>query len=184
MSRVANRVISRVSGVKLHDYGCSLKAYRRDVLASVRLYGEMHRFIPIYASWSGARVTEVPVNHHPRRHGTSNYGMERIFKVALDLVVVQFMSHYATKPIYIFGGFGLLSIFVSFLCGLWALYLKFVLGTSFISTPVPLLVVMTFITGAMSILMGLLAEIIMRVYYESQGKPSYLVKHTRNLDRS
>jgi hypothetical protein len=100
----------------------------------------------------------------------------------LDLMVVQFLARYATKPIYVFGGFGLLSILVSFLCGIWALYLKFVLGTSFISTPVPLLVVMTFITGIMSILMGLLAEIVMRVYYEAQGKASYLVGETRNLD--
>jgi len=183
VSRVANRIISRLSGVKLHDYGCTLKAYRRDVVSATRLYGEMHRFIPVYASWAGARVTEVPVEHHPRRHGRSNYGMERIVKVLLDLVVVQFMARYATKPIYVFGGFGLFSLGLSLASGVWALYLKFGLGTSFISTPVPLLVVMTFVTGIMSILMGLLAEIVMRVYYESQGKPSYMVGETRNLER-
>ena len=181
-SRIANWVISRVSGVRLHDFGCTLKAYRRDVLSSTRLYGEMHRFIPIYATWEGAKVAEVHVNHHPRRHGKSSYGMERIFKVLLDLIVVQFLAHYATRPIYVFGGFGILSLVISFVCGLWALYLKFWGGKDFVETPVPLLVVMAFITGFICILMGLMAEINMRVYYEAQGKASYLVKRTMNLD--
>ncbi len=182
VSRVANWVISRVSGVRLHDFGCTLKAYRRDVLSTTRLYGEMHRFIPIYATWEGAKVAEVRVNHRPRRQGKSNYGMERILKVMLDLIVVQFLAHYATRPIYVFGGFGLLSLLVSFVAGLWTLYLKFWGGKDFVSTPVPLLLVMAFITGVMCILMGLMAEINMRVYYEAQGKASYLVKRTINLD--
>ncbi len=181
-SRVANWVISRVSGVRLHDFGCTLKAYRRDVLSSTRLYGEMHRFIPIYATWEGAKVAEVQVNHHPRRHGKSSYGMERIVKVMLDLIVVQFLAHYSTRPIYVFGGFGLLSLAISFASGLWALYLKFWGGKDFVETPVPLFVVMAFITGIICILMGLLAEINMRVYCEAQGKASYLVKRTMNLD--
>jgi len=180
-SRAANWLISRISGVRLHDYGCSLKAYRRDVLKGVRLYGEMHRFIPIYASWQGGRVTEIPVNHFARVHGHSKYGLERIIKVVLDLIVVKFLANYANKPIYVFGGFGLLSVAVSLLSGIAALYLKFVEHVSFISTPLPLLVVLAFITGVMSILMGLIAEIIMRTYYESQGKQVYLVKETINL---
>ncbi len=182
-SRVANWLISRISGVPLHDYGCSLKAYRRDVLTGVKLYGEMHRFIPIYASWQGGRVTEITVNHFPRLHGHSKYGLERVVKVVLDLIVVKFLANYANKPIYVFGGFGLVSVAVSLLSGLTALYLKFVEHVSFISTPLPLLVVLAFITGVMSILMGLIAEIIMRTYYESQGKQVYLVKETINLDR-
>lgn len=181
-SRVANRIISRISGVHLHDYGCSLKAYRREVIKGVRLYGEMHRFIPIYASWQGAKVTEIPVQHHARMHGVSKYGMERIVKVVLDLIVVKFMADFANKPIYIFGGFGVLSILLSGVAGLVALYLKFVHGTPFILTPLPLLTVLTFITGVMSILMGLLAEIMMRTYHESQNKPVYLVKNTINVD--
>jgi len=180
-SRVANWLISRISGVHLHDYGCSLKAYKTDVVKGVKLYGEMHRFIPIYASWQGARVTEIPVDHHPRIHGSSKYGLERVGKVLLDLIVVKFLANYANKPIYIFGGFGLCSIAVSFLSGIWALYLKFHDGVSFILTPLPLLVVLAFITGVMSILMGLIAEIIMRTYYESQGKQIYLVKDRLNF---
>jgi len=182
-SRIANRLISRISGVHLHDYGCSLKAYRRDVIKGVRLYGEMHRFIPIYASWQGGKVTEIPVHHHPRLHGKSKYGMERIVKVVLDLIVVKFMADYANKPIYVFGGFGALNILISGMAGVAALYLKYVEGVSFILTPLPLLTVLTFITGVMSILMGLLAEIIMRTYHESQDKPVYLVKNTINVDR-
>jgi len=180
-SRVANRIISKISGVHLHDYGCSLKAYRREVISDVRLYGEMHRFIPIYASWQGAKVTEIPVNHHARVHGVSKYGMERIVKVVLDMIVVKFMADFATKPIYIFGGFGVLSILLSGIAALAAVYLKFVHGTSFILTPLPLLTALTFITGVMSILMGLLAEIIMRTYHESQSKLTYLVKDTINI---
>ena len=180
-SRIANWLISRISGVHLHDYGCTLKAYKRDVVKGVRLYGEMHRFIPIYANWQGGRVTEIQVNHFPRIHGFSKYGLERVLKVILDLIVVKFLSTYANKPIYVFGGFGLVSIAISFLSGLWALYLKFFENTSFISTPLPLLVVLAFITGIMSILMGLIAEIIMRTYYESQGKQVYLVRDTLNV---
>ena len=183
LSHLANRFISFISGVPLHDYGCSLKAYRRDVIKSVRLYGEMHRFIPIYASWFGARITEIPVTHHPRQYGQSKYGMERTFKVVFDLMVVKFLSTYAQKPMYIFGSVGFASLAISFLSGVWALYLKFFEHVSFISTPLPLLVVMTGITGFMCILMGLLAEIIMRTYYESQGKSVYLVGETRNLKR-
>ena len=125
VSRVANKLISRLSGVRLHDYGCSLKAYRRSVLAPVRLYGEMHRFVPIYASWYGARITEIPVNHNPRLHGKSNYGLERILKVMLDLMVVRFLDRWIGKPIYIFGGFGMLWFAVAAISAAYMLYLKF-----------------------------------------------------------
>ena len=181
-SRIANRLISVISGVHLHDYGCSLKAYHKDVIKGVKLYGEMHRFIPIYASWHGARVAEIPVTHHARMHGTSKYGLERVAKVVLDLIVVKFLSKYATKPIYVFGGFGLMSILVSGVAGAYALYLKLFEHVAFILTPLPLLFVMAFITGVMSILMGLLAELVMRTYYESQGKSVYLVRNTLNLE--
>ena len=180
-SRVANRIISRVSGVRLHDYGCSLKAYRREVVKGVRLYGEMHRFIPIYASWHGARVTEIPVNHNPRVHGKSNYGLERIFKVLLDLMVVKFLFRYAQKPIYVFGGTGLASMALSGLLAAYAVYLKVFEGQSFIRTPVPLLVVFTAMTGIVCILMGLLAEILMRTWHESQNKTVYEVRGTKNI---
>ena len=182
-SRIANWLISTISGVHLHDYGCSLKAYRREVIKGVKLYGEMHRFIPIYATWQGARVAEIPVAHHPRIHGKSKYGLERTFKVILDLIVVKFLAQYAQKPIYVFGTFGLFSLFVAFIAAAAALYYKIVGDKSFIETPLPLIFVMAGITGIMCILMGLLAEIIMRTYYESQGKPVYLIDECRNLEQ-
>lgn len=181
-SRIANSLISRVSGVALHDYGCSLKAYRRDVIKGVKLYGEMHRFIPIYASWNGARVTELPVTHHARRFGVSKYGLERIAKVFLDLMVVKFLDRYAQKPIYVFGGFGLVNLAVSFLAGLWAIILKLFYGTSFILTPLPLLAAFAGMLGVMCILLGLLAELVTRTWHESQGRATYLIRATRNLD--
>jgi glycosyltransferase involved in cell wall biosynthesis len=181
-SVIANKLISYVSGVHLHDYGCSLKAYRREIIELIKLYGEMHRFIPIYASWMGAKVTEISVAHHPRIHGESKYGLERIIKVLLDLLVIKFLAKYATKPIYIFGGFGILLILFSFFFTSWAVYLKIFGNTSFIQTPLILVAVTTFVTGIMSILLGLLAEVVMRTYYESQDKPSYLIKETYNLD--
>lgn len=174
-SRLANALISRVSGVHLHDYGCSLKAYRRDVLDGVKLYGEMHRFVPVYAAWNGARVTEIPVTHHPRIHGQSKYGLERVLKVVLDLLVVKFLFRYSGKPIYVFGGFGLLAIGLALAFGLWALALKFFSGVSLIQTPLPLLAVFLSLTGVVSLLMGLLAEMINRTYHESQAKPVYRI---------
>lgn len=182
VSRIANKLISKLSGVSLHDYGCSLKAYRKEVIKNVKLYGEMHRFIPIYASWQGARITEVPVTHHPRIHGVSKYGLERVLKVIFDLLVVKFLHQYAEKPMYIFGTAGLISLFIGFVSGIWALYLKFFEDVSFIQTPLPLLVVLTIITGIICILLGLQAELIVRTYYESQNKPVYLVEKTENIE--
>ena len=182
VSRVANRIISRVSGVRLHDYGCTLKAYRQSVIKGVRLYGEMHRFIPIYSRWEGGRVSEIPVHHHPRRYGRSKYGLERVVKVTLDLLVVTFLHRYLSKPIYIFGGFGLLSFAVSLLSASLMIYLKLWHGISMILTPLPLLSAMTLLVGVMSILMGLLAEMLVRTYFESQGRPPYSVRDTLNVD--
>ncbi len=176
LSRVANKIISYISGVKLHDYGCTLKAYKKSCMEGVRLYGEMHRFIPIYAHLMGAKVTEIPVNHHPRVHGESKYGMNRIFKVILDLMVLKFMDKYLKKPIYLFGGTGLLLLFISGLSFLFSVYLKLIEKVPFIDTPLILFSSMTFITGIMCILMGILAEMIIRIYFESQDKKSYNIK--------
>lgn len=179
-SRMANALISFISGVHLHDYGCSLKAYRRDIIKGVKLYGEMHRFIPIHAAWQGARVTEVSVTHHPRIHGASKYGIERTLKVILDLMTVKFLDKYAQKPMYLFGGFGLGSIALSMLFFLFMLYCKLFLNKSFIETPLPLAVVMFMLIGIIAVFMGLIAEILMRTYHESQDKPTYIVDCTRN----
>jgi len=175
-SQIANRLISLISGVHLHDYGCSLKAYRRTVLEDVRLYGEMHRFVPIYATWQGARVTELPVEHHPRTRGKSNYGINRTLKVLLDLMVVKFLSSYSTKPIYVFGGFGLVSFFLATVAFGWMLYFKLAGLKSFVETPLPLVVVMLGLVGCLSMLLGLVAELTVRTYYESQGKRTYSIK--------
>jgi glycosyltransferase involved in cell wall biosynthesis len=182
VSRVANFLISRLSGVQLHDYGCTLKAYRRDVVKGIRLYGEMHRFIPIYASWEGGRVTEIPVRHRPRLSGASKYGLERVLKVVLDLIVVQFLGRYETKPIYVFGAFSLFSFGLGLLSGLYAVYLRLFQHTHFIRTPLPLLVVLCALIGAISLLIGLLAEILIRTYFEAQGKRPYAIRQTRNLE--
>ncbi len=181
-SRIANLMISSLSGVHLHDYGCSLKAYKRKVIKGVKLYGEMHRFIPIYASWMGGKVTEIPVAHHPRIHGESNYGIGRTFRVILDLILIQFMSRYLQKPIHFFGGFGLFNLFLSFLTFGWMLTLKIVWGTSFSITPLPMLVILFFLIGIQSIFFGVLAEIQMRTYYESQNKDAYQIDDKTNLD--
>lgn len=176
-STLANRMISWISGVHLHDYGCSLKAYRRSVLADVRLYGEMHRFVPIYASWQGARVTEMAVQHHARTRGKSNYGIERTFKVVLDLIVVKFLSSYATKPIYVFGGFGIASFMLAIGAFVMMIYLKTfaIPRRTFIQTPLPMVVVMFVLVGCLSIMLGLVAELTVRTYYESQGKRTYSI---------
>ncbi|MEM0967370.1 MAG: glycosyltransferase family 2 protein [Verrucomicrobiota bacterium] len=176
VSRIANRVISWISGVRLHDYGCSLKAYRRRVLEGVRLYGEMHRFIPIYASWQGAKVAEIAVNHYPRVHGESSYGLERVFKVILDLMVVKFLHHYSHKPMYLFGGIGLIFFFLGFVSFIWMFWLKLFEEIQLTGTPLPLLTVFMGSLGVISILMGLLAELGTRTYFESQGKRTYIIR--------
>jgi glycosyltransferase involved in cell wall biosynthesis len=179
-SIMANKLISVVSGVRLHDFGCSLKAYRRDVIHGVRLYGEMHRFLPIYTRWHGARISEVTVRHYARTAGKSKYGLERVLKVLADLITVKFLERYQQKPMYLFGAAGLISLAISAFSGVYAVWRKFE-GESFIKNPLLLTCVITAMTGIMCILMGLLAEMIMRTFYESQGKPVYLVRATRNV---
>jgi glycosyltransferase involved in cell wall biosynthesis len=174
-SAVANWIISLIGGVKLHDYGCSLKAYRREFLKEVKLYGEMHRFIPIYASWVGARVTEIPVRHHPRTMGQSKYGLSRTFKVMLDLMTIKFMASYQTKPIYAFGLFGFSSFLISLVAGIWAVLRKLG-GESFIRNPLLIIAIVMFAVGVQFILMGLLAEMLVRTYHESQAKPIYVIR--------
>jgi dolichol-phosphate mannosyltransferase len=175
-SMIANRLISWIRGVPLHDYGCSLKAYRRESLQDVRLYGEMHRFIPIYAAWAGARVTEIPVEHHARTMGKSKYGLSRTFKVVFDLMTIKFMASYQTKPIYVFGLFGMLAFAISILSGLYALFLKFFHKADFVQTPLPILSIVMFAVGVQFLLMGLLAEMLVRTYHESQAKTIYAVR--------
>ena len=183
-SMIANRIISWIGGVPLHDYGCSLKAYRRDVLKDVKLYGEMHRFIPIYASWAGARVTEIPVEHHARTMGKSKYGLSRTLKVVYDLVTIKFMASYQTKPIYVFGSFGLLAFFVSAFAGLLAIYWKLIGRADLVQTPLPVLAIVMFAVGVQFFLMGLLAEMLVRTYHESQAKPIYAVRERIGFEGS
>ena len=175
-SMLANRLISWIGGVPLHDYGCSLKAYRRESLQDVRLYGEMHRFIPIYAAWAGARVTEIPVEHHARTMGKSKYGLSRTIKVVFDLITIKFMASYQTKPIYVFGSFGMLAFVVSLFSGVYALVLKFWHKADFVQTPLPVLCIVMFAVGIQFLLMWLLAEMLVRTYHESQSKSIYAVR--------
>jgi glycosyltransferase involved in cell wall biosynthesis len=185
-SWIANRLVARISGVELHDFGCTMKAYRRRVLEGVRLYGEMHRFIPIFATWQGAKVAELEVNHRARTAGKTKYGLGRTFNVVLDLILIRFFQKYAQRPIHLFGRLGLSSILLSFASFAGMLYFKYLhnaltgLGSkSFVDTPLPLLAVMFFLGGVQSILMGVLAEMIMRTYYESQSKTTYLLGEVR-----
>ncbi|HWN08377.1 MAG TPA: glycosyltransferase family 2 protein [Pyrinomonadaceae bacterium] len=182
-SMLANRLISWIGGVPLHDYGCTLKAYRLESLSSVRLYGEMHRFIPILASWEGARVAEIPVAHHARTMGKSKYGLSRTFKVVFDLMTIKFMASYQTKPIYIFGTFGMIAIAFSVIAGVWATILKLWEGVSFILTPLPVIAVVMLAIGVQFLLMGLLAEMLVRTYHESQSKSIYAVREKIGFER-
>jgi len=180
-SNLANGLISWVTGVRLHDYGCTLKAYRREVLTGFRLYGEMHRFIPVYADSVGARIIEIPVRHHPRRFGKAKYGLERTVKVLLDLFTVKFLSSYAAKPIRLFGGVGLSMIGLSLLALLFLLVRRVTIGVPVLTSPFFILAMMVSILGFQSILMGLIAELLVRTYHESQGKPTYTVKKLINV---
>lgn len=178
-SMIANRLISWIGGVPLHDYGCSLKAYRRESLEDVKLYGEMHRFIPIYAAWAGASVTEIPVAHHPRTMGQSKYGLSRTIKVIFDLITIKFMASYQTKPLYLFGWAGLLTFGVSLLSALLACLMKFAdwpHHADFIQTPLPVMAMVMLVLGIQLFLMGLLAEMLVRTYHESQEKRIYAIR--------
>jgi glycosyltransferase involved in cell wall biosynthesis len=175
-SMLANWLIGRLTRVRIHDYGCTLKAYRREVIRNIKLYGEMHRFIPVYASWVGARVLELEVNHRPRLHGTSKYGLIRVVKVILDLITVKFLGSFGKSPIYAFGGPGLFMCAGGLAAGAWTLWEKFAHGIWVHRNPLILLAVFLFTLGAQCILIGLLAEIAIRTYYESQDKPTYFVR--------
>jgi len=181
-SMVANRVISQVTGVHLHDYGCTLKAYRRDVLEGFRLYGEMHRFIPVYASSVGAKITEVVVNHHPRKFGKTKYGLERTAKVILDLFTVKFLVSYSSKPIYLFGGTGGLLMIISAFIMAYLFFRRIFFLVGVTGSPLFQTSVMFFILGFQSILMGLIAELLLRTYHESQHKPTYTVRKVINME--
>lgn len=182
-SRLANALISWVTGVHLHDYGCTLKAYRREVLSGFRLYGEMHRFIPVYAHAVGARITEIVVRHHPRRFGKAKYGLERTIKVILDLFTVKFLLSYSNKPIYLFGGAGILLMGLSALMLLFLFIRRVFFSVAVLGSPFFQMSAMFFILGFQSILMGLIAELLVRTYHEAQGKPTYTIRERINFPK-
>ena len=175
-SMLANWLISRVTGVRLHDYGCTLKAYRREVLEHLHLYGEMHRFIPAIASWMGISLAEVETNHRPRRFGRSKYGIARTLRVILDLITVKFLLSFATKPIQFFGLLGLLSVSIGIAIGGYLSVLKLAFGAQIGGRPLLFLGILMIVVGVQIIVMGLLGEMLVRVYHESQRKPIYMVK--------
>ncbi len=179
-SRIGNAVIGRYTGVKLHDYGCTLTAYRREVIDEIRLYGEMHRFIPAWAGAVGARITEVPVTHHPRRWGYSKYNLGKTVRVILDLLTVVFLVSYSTKPIYFFGRLGLRALFLAAACWTWTIVKKILWGLPLYTDPFFLIGVFFSLAGLQVLLFGLVAELSMRTYYESQGKKIYVVRETLN----
>ena len=184
-SLIANGLIAWITGVRIHDYGCTLKAYRRDVLEQIRLYGEMHRFIPALASWSGARVSECVVHHRPRTAGIAKYGLGRTFKVLLDLITVKFLGSFSTKPIYVFGGLGGLTGILACLVGTLVIVQK--VGPNHLDmtgNPLLILTAVLMITTVQFVLMGLLAELLVRTYHESQGRPTYVVKETLGVPPS
>lgn len=176
-SLAANWIISKLSGVHLHDYGCTFKAYRADMIKGVRLYGDMHRFIAAYAVWQGGRIVEIPVRYTPRKFGKSNYGLGRIFRVLLDLVVVVFIHRYMNRPMHFFGAWGFVSLVLGFVAGSAALVLRF-FGIHMVQTPLPVLATLLLLVGVQLVLFGVIAEILMRTYYESQQKRPYTVRQT------
>lgn len=180
-SYLANKLISLTTKVHLHDYGCTLKAYKREVLEGIQLYGEMHRFIPALASLIGVKVTELPVSHHPRTRGKSKYGISRTIRVILDLITVKFLLSYSTQPIQMFGFLGLISLFGSFGLFVGALYARIRHDMLLANNSSFLLAVLLFMLGGQFIAMGLLGEVIVRTYHESQGKPTYVIDRTLNL---
>jgi glycosyltransferase involved in cell wall biosynthesis len=175
-SKIANWLIAKITGVKLHDFGCTLKAYRREVLAETKLYGEMHRFIPALASWSGARIAEMVVNHRPRTAGTAKYGLGRTLKVILDLITVKFLLSFSTKPIQLFGGLGFLSLISGVASGLAVILMKVMKNQDMTGNPLLYLTILLLVIGVQFILMGLIAELLVRTYHESQNRPTYVIK--------
>ena len=182
-SNMANGLISWVTGVHLHDYGCTLKAYRREALEGFRLYGEMHRFIPVFAHSVGAKITELPVRHHPRKFGVAKYGLERTVKVVLDLFTVKFLLDYSHKPMRLFGGSGVLIMLVGLLDLFFLFFRRTFFNVPAATSPLLLVGVMFVIIGFQSILMGLIAELLARTYHESQSKPTYTVREMLNINK-
>jgi glycosyltransferase involved in cell wall biosynthesis len=180
-SKIANWLIRTITGVRIHDYGCSMKAYRRDIIQGVNLYGEMHRFIPAYTAWHGGKVTEIVVNHRARIHGVTKYGISRTFKVILDLILVKFLSKYMNRPIHFFGGLGFVSLGLGAIAAIWAIILKVMGLHTFVDTPLPTFAALFLIVGVQLAAMGVIAEMIMRVYYESQDKTPYSVMERINF---
>ncbi len=181
-SLIANGLISRMTGVHLHDYGCTLKAYRRDVLQQVNLYGELHRFVPALASMVGARVTELPVHHRPRLAGVSKYGIDRTLRVILDLITVKFLLKYATRPMQLFGKWGAAAFAGGAICGATTLYMKLFEGLAMNRNPLLILTAFLLFSGVNFLALGLLGELVTRTYHEVQNKPIYNIRESRNLD--
>lgn len=175
-SKIANWLVSILAGIHLHDYGCTLKAYSKDVVKNVQLYGEMHRYIPALASWIGINVTEIPVSHHKRKFGKSKYGLSRTPRVILDLITLKFLLSYSTRPIQIFGSIGIITAFLGFLIALFLSYVKLVQKQSIGDRPLLLLAVLLIFLGFQFISMGLLGELVVRIYHEAQNKPIYFIK--------
>lgn len=180
-SIIANYIIRTITGVYIHDYGCSMKAYKRELIQGISLYGEMHRFIPAYISWHGGKVSEIIVHHRPRIHGVTKYNISRTFRVILDLILIKFLSKYMNRPIHFFGGIGFVALFLGFVAGTSSVILKIIHYKDFVETPLPIFSALLIIVGVQLIVMGIIAEILMRVYYESQKKEVYIIKNKINF---
>ena len=181
-SAIANFIIRKISKVNIHDLGCSLKAYRREILNEIYIYGEMHRFLPVIAARVGAKITEIPVNHKPRKYGKSHYGLSRTFKVLLDLITVQFMRSFSTKPIYLYGGFALISLFLGFLSGLSVILMKIFWDTDMTGNPMLLLTVLFILITVILALMGIQSEVLIRIYHQQGRTKQYYIKQFYNIE--
>ncbi len=180
-SWIANRLIALITGIKVRDSGCTLKAIRRDILSNLKLYGEMHRFLPALVHWMGAKITEIEVNHHPRTHGKTKYNLSRTFRVVLDLINVKFLLRYFTRPNQLFGSLGILCLFAGTVSAVIAVFLKIFRGMDITGNPWLYMAILGIIVGVQFIMLGLLGEISVRTYYETQDKPIYVIRETRNL---
>ncbi|MCS7162124.1 MAG: glycosyltransferase family 2 protein [Bacteroidia bacterium] len=183
-SLLANALISSISGVPLHDYGCTLKAYRREILSPIRLYGKMHRFIPIYAKWEGGKITEIPVSYQPRKYGKSHYSLARVISVLLDLILIIFLDRYLQRPMHFFGGIGLLAILGGIGSFFLALYYKLTHQKDFVQTPLPIFTALFISIGVVLLLIGILGELLMRIYYEATGRPVVQIRERVNFSDS
>jgi len=181
-SLIANYIIRKVSRVNVHDTGCSLKAFRREIIKDINLYGEMHRFLPVLAARVGAQITEVEVKHHPRKYGKSKYGLNRTFKVMLDLITVQFLRAYSTKPLYLYGGIAIFGLFFSFISGLAVILMKIFWGTDMTGNPIFLLTIMLVLISVILMLMGIQSEVLIRIYHQQDNVNQYFIKDLQNFE--